>query len=337
MSTKIVKYHNDLNEVVMRKWTPEEMDFFFSVVAEVREKGCRLVTFCSDDLKELSRFADRHKQRWLDTMESVAKKALDLKYIERSQNKLSVMNLFSYFDIDGETRNVEVEVSSKFEYVVNKLEAHFTQYELAEFTSIRSTYAKTAYRLLKQWRTVGRRKFEIDDFKTLMAMPKSYKSSEIDRAVIKPILKELSPYFVGLKCKKHKSKKRGNPVLAYEFTWQAEITEAYDPDKYKKLKEAEKVNKAIEKAKNRKTNVPEWANEEVKNEWTDEDLKNMAILKLKMLSKDADLSTEEQREVVFNHIFGTIKDEAHAKRLTDEFIFENGEFSGIQTAIDDFI
>lgn len=59
--------------------------------------------------------------------------------------------------------------------------------------------------MLKQWRTVGKKEFSINEFKTLMDMPKSYKSSEIDRAVIKPILKELSQYFMGLKVKKIKS------------------------------------------------------------------------------------------------------------------------------------
>ena len=59
------------------------------------------------------------------------------------------MNLFAYFEADIISKTIEVEVSSKFEYVVNKLLTNFTQYELEEFTNIRSTYAKTLYRLLK--------------------------------------------------------------------------------------------------------------------------------------------------------------------------------------------
>ena len=63
-------------------------------------------------------------------------------------------------------------------------------------------------------------------------MPDSYKSSEIDRAVVKPIIKQLSPYFEGLKVKKIKSNKRGNPVLGYEFTWKKEVSEPYSANKY---------------------------------------------------------------------------------------------------------
>ena len=116
------------------------------------------------------------------------------------------MPLFTRFRVDWKEdlsdMTATVSLSPKFEYILNRLSANFTQYELAEFTNIRSTYAKTAYRLLKQWRTVGRKEFKIDEFKTLLDMPNSYKSSEIDRAVIKPILKQLSPYFEGLKVKK---------------------------------------------------------------------------------------------------------------------------------------
>lgn len=254
MSEEVVKYHNDLNSVAMRKWTSEEMNFFFVVIAKVRDEGTRLMTFDANELRDLAS-KDLHSDRWLQTMKSVADKVIDLKYYERTENSFMAMNLFSYFRVDADARTVEVEVSSRFEYVINKLEAQFTRYELEEFTSIRSTYAKTMYRLLKQWRTKGRREFKIDEFKVLMSMPAAYKSSEIDRAVVKPILKQLSPYFEDLKVKKVKSNKRGNPVLAYEFTWKPEPSEGYVPGKFKTQKQA--------------SNIPEWSKQDYKNTTTE--------------------------------------------------------------------
>ena len=269
MSNEIVKHHNDLNTVIMRKWTAEEMNFFFAIITKVRDEGTRLMKFDTDELRFLAS-KDFHLDRWSQTMKSVADKVVDLKYYERTEHSYAVMNLFSYFRVDEKECIVEVEVSSKFEYVINKLEAQFTQYELQEFTAIRSTYAKTAYRLLKQWRTVGRKEFKIDEFKLLLDMPASYKSSEIDRAVITPILKQLSPYFEDLKVKKIKSKKRGNPVLAYEFTWKKEVTGTYEQGKFDKPKSEPK--KASKSKSSKKTNVPEWVNPDYKNE-TSEDKK----------------------------------------------------------------
>jgi len=207
-------------------------------------------------------------------MDSLANNISQLRYIEKTSKSIEYMPLFTRFRVDWEEdlsdMQAKVSVSPLFEYILNKLSANFTQYELQEFTAIRSTYAKTAYRLLKQWRTVGRKEFKIDEFKLLLDMPSSYKSSEIDRAVITPILKQLSPYFEDLKVKKIKSKKRGNPVLAYEFTWKKEVTGTYEQGKFDKPKSEPK--KASKSKSSKKTNVPKWSNSDYKNE-TSEDKK----------------------------------------------------------------
>lgn len=274
MNNEVVKHHNDLNTVIMRKWNAEEMNFFFAIITKVRDEGTRLMKFDTDELRNLAS-KDFHLDRWSQTMKSVADKVVDLKYYERTEHSYAVMNLFSYFRVDEKECIVEVEVSSKFEYVINKLEAQFTQYELAEFTNIRSTYAKTAYRLLKQWRTVGRKEFKIDEFKTLLDMPNSYKSSEIDRAVVKPILKQLSPYFEGLKVKKIKSNKRGNPVLGYEFTWNPEMIESYVTNKFDKPKPSKK----------RKSNVPTWSTPDYVNTTSEEKKAELERKKQEMLAR----------------------------------------------------
>lgn len=246
MANEVVKHHNDLNTVIMRKWTAEEMNFFFAIIAKARDKDTSDLVFDKYQLAELANYSIEHNKRFYDTMDSLANNISQLRYIEKTKNSIEYMPLFTRFKVEWEEdlsdMQAQVSVSPLFEYILNKLSANFTQYELQEFTSIRSTYAKTAYRLLKQWRTVGRKEFKIDEFKLLLDMPSSYKSSEIDRAVITPILKQLSPYFEDLKVKKIKSKKRGNPVLAYEFTWKKEVAGTYDPDKFNKPKSSKKTN-----------------------------------------------------------------------------------------------
>ena len=274
MANEVVKHHNDLNTVIMRKWTAEEMNFFFAIIAKARDKGTSDLVFDKYQLAELANYSIEHNKRFYDTMDSLANNISQLRYIEKTKNSIEYMPLFTRFKVEWEEdlsdMQAQVSVSPLFEYILNKLSANFTQYELQEFTSIRSTYAKTAYRLLKQWRTVGRKEFKIDEFKLLLDMPASYKSSEIDRAVITPILKQLSPYFEDLKVKKIKSKKRGNPVLAYEFTWKKEVTGTYEQGKFDKPKSEPK--KASKSKSSKKTNVPEWVNPDYKNE-TSEDKK----------------------------------------------------------------
>lgn len=241
---EVVKYHNDLNTVVMRGWTAEEMNFFFAIIAKIRDKGTETVEFSTDELKELTQFANEHKQRWEDTMLNAADKIIKLSYVERTTKKISIMVLFSRFDVYPETKKIKVQITPNFEYIVNKLTANFTTYELTEFTQIRSTYAKTMYRILKQWRTVGKKEFKTQEFKKLLDMPEYYKPSQINKNVLTPIKKELPAYFKDLKVKAIKANTQGTPVIAYKFTWVPEKVNNWDPNKYKDDKEHTNALKA---------------------------------------------------------------------------------------------
>lgn len=229
---EVVKYHNDLNTVVMRGWTAEEMNLFFSIIAKIRDKGTETVAFNTLELKELTQFANQHKQRWEDVMVNTANKIIKLSYTERTTKKISVMALFSRFDVYLEEKKLVVEITKNFEYIVNKLKGNFTTYELEEFTQIRSTYAKTMYRTLKQWRIQGEKKFEIEEFKRLLDMPEYYKPSHINKNVLTPIKKELPKYFKDLKIKVIKANTQGTPVIAYKFTWVPEKTSSWIQNKY---------------------------------------------------------------------------------------------------------
>lgn len=269
----LVKHHNDLNTVSMRKWTAEEMNFFFSIIAKSRNEGTKTLVFNTDELKELVNFSQRNAERWRETIKNCARKVVQLVYFEETEKCFSAMTLFSRFDVNLEDKTIEIEVSKNFNYILNKLDAQFTQYELEEFTKIRSTYAKTGYRLLKQWRTIGKKEFKTEEFKLLMDIPVSYKSSEIDRAVLKPILTQLAPFFENLKVKKVKSNKKGNPVLGYVFTWKPEKTEKWVENKYKKN----------DYYKPKTSNIPDWADKPYKTQMTPEEQLRIEQLKKEML------------------------------------------------------
>ena len=77
--------------------------------------------------------------------------------------------------------------------------------------------------------------------------------------------------------KKIKSNKRGNPVLGYEFTWQKEVTEAYDPNKYDKLKKETK--------KSAKSNNPNWSNPDYVNTTSEETKQELEVKKQELLAR----------------------------------------------------
>ncbi len=56
MANEIVKYKPELNTIPLRKFTPIEMNLFFSIVSRMRDKGNQKIRFYFDQLKDLSAY-----------------------------------------------------------------------------------------------------------------------------------------------------------------------------------------------------------------------------------------------------------------------------------------
>lgn len=255
---EVTRYNNQLNTVPMRKWTTEEQNFFFGIITAARDKGTDVLHFDKADLMALANYTLVENKRFEETITNLIDKMETMRYREVTTNSFKSMALFQYFEAHWEDdlsdMTLDVQVSSKFDYVINKLEANFTQFELKQFTNIRSTYAKEMFKKLKQWRTVGKKEFSVEDFKSMLQIPKSYGAKEINTRVLAPIRTELPEYFAGLKVKPIKARKRGAPIIAYEFTWQQEKTGTWVDGKYEN-----KNGGTIRKSTVRNEELPDWA------------------------------------------------------------------------------
>lgn len=241
---EIVKYHNDLNTVPFKRFNSNEMDLFFAICAKMRDKGTDTVTFSFDQLRYLSNYKPTAIKRFVNDLVQTYDKYLNLVYTIEKDGVLEKFVLFTGFKIDSNNKIVDITINTKFDYILNELTGNFTRFELQEFTSLNSSYSKTMYRLLKQWRTIGVKEWPIESFRELLDIPKSYPMNKIDTKVLEPIKKELSPYFKRLKIEKIK-KGQGNKVVALKFSFLAESIPS-PQSRYKK-----KANKKVEK-------LPEW-------------------------------------------------------------------------------
>ncbi|TNK97033.1 replication initiation protein [Fructilactobacillus sanfranciscensis] len=231
MSNEIVKYDPELNTIPLRKFTPVEMNLFFSIVSRMRDKGDENVRFSFDQLKELSAYKPTANNRFIDDIESTYQKILGLRFGRRSKDGLyrEFFVMFTEFEINGHADDpyVDIKIYPKAIKLLNELES-WVRYALSEFRDLKSSYAKTMFRLLKQFRTTGYAYFSVADFNELLDVPKSYKSSNINQSVLKPIKEELTPLFRGLTVRKKYGKGRGKPVIGYSFTWKSEKKNAND-------------------------------------------------------------------------------------------------------------
>lgn len=238
----------------MRLWTEEEQNFFFGIITQARDKGTDVLKFSKSDLQDFASYNNKNSKDFRNTMKQLSDKLENLRYREETSNSYASMILFQRFYAtwtdDLSDMTLEIRVSEDFEYILNQLQAEFTKFELKQFTNIRSTYAKTMYRLLKQWRTVGKKEFTKEELFTALEVPKStQRPTNFNERVLKPIQKELTPYFFALKISPVKANTRGNPVTGYCFTWQAEKTGEW--------KDFEKLNKHSKKKPIRTESVPE--------------------------------------------------------------------------------
>ncbi|MEN2327668.1 MULTISPECIES: replication initiation protein [Lacticaseibacillus] len=225
MSNEIVKYENRLNSIPLRRFNTREMNLFFSLASRLRDQGTNEIELSFSQLKSLSQYKD-HGERFVEDLNRTYHKLLTLNAATDDGHRITAFVLFTKYVIDRDNETVNIAVNPEFKGLFNEL-SNWTRFSLEQFASLKSTYSKTMFRLLKQYRTIGFREFTMNDFRILLDIPKTYRPSEIDKRALKPIKEELDSMFKGLSIRKI-YKGRGGKVVGYRFTWKPEPKNAND-------------------------------------------------------------------------------------------------------------
>lgn len=214
------KYQNELNLIPLKNFNSKEMDLFFALCARMKNKETEKISFSFEELKELSEYKTTAIKSFTKDLDSLYSKMLQLTYRDEYDDDGSFRRfvLFTDFNVSVKKQTVEVKVNESLSNVLNGLTSEFTRFELSAFTSINSSYAKTLFRLLMQFKSTGIYTVDIETFRDLLDIPKSYKMGNIDQTILIPSLKELSNYFEDLEVTKIKAKK-GNKIARLEFTF----------------------------------------------------------------------------------------------------------------------
>jgi plasmid replication initiation protein len=218
MVSETVVYRNEMNLVPLRKFTSTEVNLFFTLCNKLKEQDTRKLQIPFDDLKHLSNYYSRSQDRFIKDLEHVYDKMLQLTYTERNGKSFEKFVLFTSYKVDIEEQYLSISVNPDLKHILNSITADFTKFELQEMTHLKSTYAKNMFRLLKQFKHTGYFKILIGDFRERLDIPKSYRMSEIDKYVLKPIIKELGSIFKSLNISKVKAKK-GRKIEYLEFNF----------------------------------------------------------------------------------------------------------------------
>lgn len=225
MSNEIVKYSNQFNAQALRKFTALDLDLLMAIAARVRDKEIDEVTFTFEELRRLA-----HVKKNLTDKELAARivevndRLLACRFRFQDDSRTVQFTLFSGFETDWKTAKLLVAVNPRFSFLLNDLTSQFTRFELAEFTALKSSYAKETYRRLKQYRQTGVWKVSIEEFRRLLDVPESYQTCDLNKRVLKPIQEELWPLLNLVVHKKfRKGAGRGRRSLAgFEFEFDPE-------------------------------------------------------------------------------------------------------------------
>lgn len=293
--SNLVVYKDELNTVPLRSFNSKEMDLFFSICSKMRDKQLETITFDFEELRQLSDYKYTAYDRFIQDIEGVYDKLIQLNIKIGTPTEFTKFVLFTEYSVSAEKETVTVQTNSKFKDILNNIFGNFTKFELEEFTTLRSSYSKTAYRLLKQFRSTGFYIIQLDEFKRLFDVPKSYEISHITTNILEKIEDELSDYFKNLKITKLKGKgKRKRFIDKIEFKFDAET----DVKKGKKLFRDNETGEYYEK------DIMEFTSEEIDKTFPEvKPISNYIELK-----KQMGLSKENYTEKQINEIFKTAMD-----------------------------
>lgn len=179
---EMVVHHNYLNESKFTDFTELELNLFITILYKMRHEKENEVTFRSEDIKNMTNAKDRSYKEFERILHSLQDRTFYLKTMDGYER----IKPFPTLIFNNEKKKITVEVNKRMVPVFRQLKQQFTQYSLKEFVSLDNKYGKRLYQLLKQYESIGKRNFKLDNFRELLdCTNKSYdKMSNLDKKVL---------------------------------------------------------------------------------------------------------------------------------------------------------
>lgn len=237
MSKDIVKYNNDLNRLNMSSLKEKELELFYAICLELKEKGTDTIIVDITEFRKAFNIPQVNKKRFSEYLENTQDKFLSLKYALRTEKRLKKGVFFYDFDADLEENKMTIKINPEYSYILNNIVDYYTQFSFKEFQSLKCKYSKLLLPKLCQWQGTKKLEIEKEEMFEILGVPESYRKdiSNFNKKVIKPIKEELPKIFYNLKVKtiKKSTKNTKNEIKSYLFSWSSKPTE--------EIKDAEEV------------------------------------------------------------------------------------------------
>ena len=233
-----VKMSNDVNNQdifrTIDTFTEFENNFFYACLAQVYEQHDTEITFSSLQMKRLIGYSSHISMNaFVDKITRAFKKyeaiTQDVDGIDPKGNPYrEVHTLFRVGRVYTNDLTVHIQVDKPFINLFNDLE-EWTRFSLLQYTRLHTKYIKRLYRVLKQYRTTGWKRYTLEEFREALMIPKSYESTDINKRILNPAMEDLASIFQDIKVVKlYQKGKRGRRLGGYEFQWKPEARNRKD-------------------------------------------------------------------------------------------------------------
>ncbi|WP_336015546.1 replication initiation protein [Fusobacterium polymorphum] len=329
MSKDIVKYNNDLNKLNMSNLKEKELELFYAICLELKEKGTDTIIVDITEFRKAFNIPQVNKKRFSEYLENTQDKFLSLKYALRTEKRLKKGVFFYDFDADLEENKMTIRVNPEYSYILNGIVDYYTQFSFKEFQSLKCKYSKLLLPRLCQWQGTKKLEIEKEEMFEILGVPESYKKdiSNFNKKVIKPIKEELPKVFYNLKIKtiKKSTKNIKNEIKSYIFSWSAKPKEIEVTEEVKTLEISKNLKNLLDEAtKNPKLEILEKPSiiEFLLKNYTE----NIIILGIKQLLT-SNITTKVKTRKYITAILDKLKEKENIKITVkeDKKIIENKE------------
>lgn len=326
----IVKYNNDLNKLNMSTLKDKELELFYAICLELKEKGIDVITIDITEFRKEFNIPQVNKKRFNEYLENVQDKFLSLKYTLKTEKRVKKGTFFYDFDADLTTNKMIIRVNPEYSYILNGIVEYYTQFSFTEFQSLKSKYSRILMPKLAQWNSIKKLEIQKEELFTILGVPQSYIKdiSNFNKKVIKPLKEDLPKVFYNLKIKtiKKSTANSKNEINSYLFSWSNKpIENIIEVKEVKTLEISKKLKNLLDEAiKNPKLEIlekPSVIEYLIKN-YTE----NIIILGIKQLLT-SNITTKIKTRKYITTILDQLKSKENIKVVVkeDKKIVENKE------------
>ena len=320
----IVKYNNVLNKLNMGKLEEKELELFFALCLELKNKETDEVFINIADFKNKYNMG-RSNQRFEKYIEAVLEKFLETKMVIKTAKTLELGNFFRKFKLKFETNTLYVQLDSDYKFILNNLVEMYTQFSFKQYQELKSKYAKRLMPKLCQWQGTKKIEYKKNDLFEILGVTENYKKDlgNFRKRILKPATDELKKVFYNLKVTPLKN--RSAKIDGYSFVWSTKPKEIEVAEEVKSIEISKKLKTLIDEAvKNPKLEILEKPSviEYLIKHYTE----NIIVLGIKQLLT-SNITTKIKTRKYITSVLDKIKETENIKIITkeDKKIIENKE------------